>query len=800
MGAHAFGNAFFMFKTPVNPVFSISGRRLNAILVLLSVALADAVVSLVSWLVLGALLPSTLLISTLSACIIATLIVTLAAKLRARLSHQRQRLLELGIQNAQHSLDVAMEAAHMVFWELDLGSGRLDFDPAKRHWLGLPTHAPANALSQWLALVHPDDQPGLQTQYQATLEADAGDLDCEYRVQQTSGDWGWVRTRGRVRDRDAQGRPAVAVGITVHIDARKQAEVDAVRLTACLQDQNQLLNALLEAIPVPVFYKDRDGKYLGFNGAYEAFFGCKRSELIGKSVFDIAPHELATVYHAHDTALMAQPGTQVYESQVQDAAGQLHDVVFHKAAFTDSKGAVSGLIGGLIDITERKQAALALLQSEQRAHSLYALLRRVADNVPDMIWAKDLDKRYLFANKALCDQLLQAQSTDEPVGRDDLFFAQRERALHPHEPHWHTFGEKCQDSDVVTLQRQCACRFDEFGNVRGKPLYLDVHKAPLLDPIGTVIGVVGSARDVTVDRQVQEKLRVAAMVLQQCSEALMLTDDDNLVLSVNPAFTRITGYEPEDVIGRDGKLLRASPQDEHFYQAKWQLIETTGHWQGEAWCQRKDGTPFAVWLTVSTLYHDDGSVHCRAAMFSDITDKKRADELIWTQANFDALTGLPNRCMFQDRLDQDLKKAHRDKSLLVLMFLDLDSFKQVNDRLGHDQGDKLLIEAARRIKACARASDTVARIGGDEFTVILPDLSNVRGVERFASELLEALRQPFKLTSTQAEVSASIGIAVYPQDGRDRPQLLQHADQAMYSAKAAGRHCFRYYQSQHQAG
>jgi len=202
---------------------------------------------------------------------------------------------------------------------------------------------------------------------------------------------------------------------------------------------------------------------------------------------------------------------------------------------------------------------------------------------------------------------------------------------------------------------------------------------------------------------------------------------------------------------------------------------------------------FAAWLTINTLYQEDGSVHRRVGLFSDITDKKRADELIWTQANFDQLTSLPNRRMFQDRLVQDLKKAQRAGSRLALMFLDLDRFKQVNDTLGHAMGDLLLAEAARRIAACTREADTVARIGGDEFTVILAEMFDTSGIDRIANDMLDSLTQPFVLGTEQVQVSVSIGVALYPDDAQTQDELLNNADKAMYAAKEAGRNCFSYF-------
>jgi diguanylate cyclase (GGDEF)-like protein/PAS domain S-box-containing protein len=274
---------------------------------------------------------------------------------------------------------------------------------------------------------------------------------------------------------------------------------------------------------------------------------------------------------------------------------------------------------------------------------------------------------------------------------------------------------------------------------------------------------------------------------------MLVTDANNLIIDINPAFTQLTGYSLAEVIGTDPKFLGSGRQDDDFYKAMWDKLNTTGCWQGEVWNRRKNGEIFAESLTINTIYNEEGTVHRRVALFSDISEKKKSDELIWEQANFDHLTRLPNRNMVYDRLDQEIKKAHRTGLSLALMFIDLDRFKEVNDSLGHEAGDNMLKEAARRMVGCVRESDTVGRLGGDEFTIFLSEIDDIDSVGVVANNLLNALSIPYQLGEQLTYTSASIGITIYPDDATDISTLLKNADQAMYAAKHRGRNCYNYF-------
>ena len=296
-----------------------------------------------------------------------------------------------------------------------------------------------------------------------------------------------------------------------------------------------------------------------------------------------------------------------------------------------------------------------------------------------------------------------------------------------------------------------------------------------------------------ISERVLKQLQLAASVYQSSSEAMSVTDENNIILSVNPAFTAITGYDANEVIGKTPGILSSGRHDKAFFSEMWSSINTTGHWAGEIWNRKKNGEIYAEWLNINVILDKSGLSHRYVALFSEITDRKRSEELIWKHANFDTLTQLPNRRLFSDRLEQGVKLAFRSKDSMALLLIDLDGFKEVNDTYGHLVGDELLVEVAQRIKSCVRGSDTVARLGGDEFTVILTEITDLGHIERVAQTLTETLSLPYQLNKERVFVSASIGISLCPADASDAVTLLKNADQALYKSKEDGKNRFSYF-------
>jgi diguanylate cyclase (GGDEF)-like protein/PAS domain S-box-containing protein len=296
-----------------------------------------------------------------------------------------------------------------------------------------------------------------------------------------------------------------------------------------------------------------------------------------------------------------------------------------------------------------------------------------------------------------------------------------------------------------------------------------------------------AARDITEKKQADDAQRLAASVFANSQEGIIITDADNHILNVNDAFCRITGYSRDEVLGQNPKMLSSSQHDAAFYESMWASIAAQGSWHGEIWNRRKSGEVYAEMLSIDAVADSNGQVQHYVGAFSDISYIKAHQAELERIAHYDTLTGLPNRRLLADRLTQELARTRRRERMLALCYLDLDGFKPVNDQLGHEAGDLLLIEIGQRLKSALRAGDTVARLGGDEFILLLCDLTEEQEYLPVLDRVLSTITLPLAIHQQQVRVSASIGVTLFPRDDANADLLMRHADQAMYQAKQAGK-------------
>ena len=304
----------------------------------------------------------------------------------------------------------------------------------------------------------------------------------------------------------------------------------------------------------------------------------------------------------------------------------------------------------------------------------------------------------------------------------------------------------------------------------------------------------GVVMDVTERREAEEQLRLAAAVFQNTQDGVVIADMQPRILAVNEALQEMTGYTSAETLGRNPSMLQSGRHDRPFYQTMWASIKQTGHWQGEIWNRRKNGETYPQWTTISAVRNEQGEVTNYVGVFTDISQLKQTEARLERLAHYDPLTDLPNRLLFQSRMEHALDSAHRQGEQVALLLIDLDRFKDVNDSLGHPAGDELLQKVVQRVRKRLRDEDTLARLGGDEFVVLLERVANPQDAGRVAQEIIDTLVQFFQLDSgAEVFISASIGISLYPDHGGTPSELTQHADAALYLAKAQGRHTYRYY-------
>ena len=442
----------------------------------------------------------------------------------------------------------------------------------------------------------------------------------------------------------------------------------------------------------------------------------------------------------------------------------------------DADGKPLRMIGTTTDISRRKRAENALRQSEARYRTMF-------DSAPEGVWMIDPDRRTTEVNERMCD--LVGYSREELLGRNPAELADEENGR--------IFEEKARIvPNRQTRTYEIALRHRDGHNIR-----TEFRATNLFNEDGSVMGVMAFVVDLTVRKQAEERLQLAASVFGHAREGIVITDAQGTIVDVNGAFTRITGYGREEAVGQNPSMLKSGRQDAAFYEVMWRDLKEQGHWSGEIWNRCKDGEVYAELLTISAVRDGAGAVQQYVGLFSDITAIKQHQSELEHIAHYDALTNLPNRVLLADRLQQAMAQAQRRGQQLAVVYLDLDGFKAINDRHGHEVGDQVLITLARRMKQALREGDSLARLGGDEFVAVLIDLDDMAASRPMLSRLLAACAQGVQVAELGLQVSASLGVTFYPQSQEiDADQLLRQADQAMYQAKMAGKNRYHLFDAE----
>jgi diguanylate cyclase (GGDEF)-like protein/PAS domain S-box-containing protein len=472
--------------------------------------------------------------------------------------------------------------------------------------------------------------------------------------------------------------------------------------------------------------------------------------------------------------LMRRDGAYEAEHRLIGADGAWRDFWIEASPQTDPQGKEEGAVVCATDITALKKQRD---ETESRERHL-----REAQRIAQLgRWELDL-----ASNRILdwSDELRKTCEVSHPLARGADFVA----LVHPDDRD----GLNRAFRDAVKAQHlfvhSCRLRFAD-----GRIKWIDL-RGLMHTRGGRVRSVSGTMQDITARRQADDQISLAAQVFENSLNGVVITDARSRILKINRAFTRILGYEADELVGKTPAAIKSDRHDAEFYAQLRRELRATGEWQGEIWDRRKDGEITPLWQSISAVRDACGEIVNYIGVFYDLSDQKRAAAHIHHLAYYDALTDLPNRQSFNDSCEQALKLARREKTRLALLFLDLDRFKYVNDTLGHPVGDELLRGVARRLKRTLRQSDVVARLGGDEFIVLAQNIAGAEDAGRIAEKIIAALSKPYAIDGRRLEMRASVGISCFPEDGAEAATLIKHADLALYKAKEEGRDQFRFYE------
>ncbi|MBI3479323.1 MAG: PAS domain S-box protein [Nitrosomonadales bacterium] len=552
--------------------------------------------------------------------------------------------------------------------------------------------------------------------------------------------------------------------LQMEINVRKQSMMK-------LQENEESLRLVLEQALDAVIIMDEEGRVAEWNGEAARIFGFRRDEVIGKELADlIIPPPLREAHRQGMQRLLATNESRIIGKRIEVKAIRRNGGEFPvELSITKIYRGERVLFSAFLrDITERKHAETVL-----KKH------KKVLDLASDGFWMVDMQGNLIEVNQAYAD--ISGYTVDELVR---MCISQLEAKEQP-------------EATKAHIEKVMAQGYDRFEtrhrHKHGHEIDIEVTASFLSEAQQFAVFL----RDITAQKLVENRLRVEAVAFET-HEGIMVTDANANIIRVNQAFQQITGYAPEEVAGRNPRLLSSGRHDREFYAGLWGTLLEQGTWSGEIWDKRKNGEIYPKWLTISAVKDVRGNTTEYVAIFSDITARKRAEEDIRNLAFYDALTGLPNRRLLMDRAQLALSLSERSHHCGALLFLDMDRFKTLNDTLGHDFGDLMLVEVARRVQACVREADTVARLGGDEFVVLIEEIgANLQEASQKVALIAEKIRAtltlPYMLNEHEYHSSTSIGVCMYRGHSEPVDVLMKHADMAMYQAKDSGRNAVRFF-------
>ncbi len=541
------------------------------------------------------------------------------------------------------------------------------------------------------------------------------------------------------------------------------------RRNQTMQEQVHLLSEVVNQATVPMMITDEQFRITYINNAFSRLFGYVLSDIEARTPSILTAKATSKEILQRMQRNLESSAPWRGEMHAEDIDG--HTIPLSASVFPveHSQSGQTHFIAMLNDIRERK---------EREEH--INLLSRVVEHNPTIIIITDAMGCIEYVNTTFED--VTGYMREEVLGRNPRFLKSGETDARDYENMWQTITAGGVWNGELHNKRKDGSLYWERASI-----------GSLKNDTGEITHFIATKEIITQIKEDEKQLRLASAVFKTAAEAIMVTDTLNRIQMVNESFTQITGYSEQEVLGRSPDMLKSERHSDDFYDQLYTQLFHKGYWEGEVWNTRKGGDDYPQWLTVSTMRDSNGSIEGYVALFNDITKRKQDEEIILHQANYDAVTGLPNRNLFSDRLQHALQVTNRSQNQGALLFIDLDRFKQVNDTLGHSIGDRLLQQVAERLQACVRKTDTAARLGGDEFAVIIPEVQDSYVFKNIASKILKSLSARYVIDDNDIFISCSIGITLYPDDGTDAEQLIRNADSAMYKAKELGRNNYQYY-------
>lgn len=547
-----------------------------------------------------------------------------------------------------------------------------------------------------------------------------------------------------------------------------------------LIETHHSLDTLFEAVPDALITADKSGQLLRVNKQALDLFGYSQTEFLQLNIEDLMPQRFRKHHVDYRSGYFRDPKPRAMENSnmlfISTKSGQEIPVEISLSNLQENGEYIA--VASIRDISTRKaqdeiiRASQSRLAEAQRIAKLGSWSINFQTN--ETIWSDEVYAIFKL-DKDRCKASLETYlSFTCPSEVDEL-----QKII---------TSLRSEDNSYNLIRKLC---FTD-----GTECYVREEGEVCRDDSGKVIRALGTIRDITEAVKTREKLEQAAVVFEHTSDAVLITNTQHKIVAINRAYSKISGYSETEAIGQDAGFTKSGQHAKDFYIDMQQQLAESGSWQGEIWDRRKDGEIYPKWLSINSVKNDRGTLLYYVGVFTDISHIKSTEDKLRHLALHDSLTGLPNRLSFNEQLDHAIKSAQRNQVSTAVLFLDLDRFKTINDSLGHPIGDALLIEVASRLRGCLRADDTIARLGGDEFTIIMEDILIPEDAAKVAEKINQTLSAPVSIDGHQFYVTTSIGISLFPEDGKSVTELVKNADSAMYRAKESGRNCYEFYSSE----